>query len=237
MVAVVRESGLWRCRFTIETFDGDWAPGAAPIDVIECGNMLMHGGVSFLWQCALGLGGAGALAYLTNTTAAIGVGDATTAAVATQTDLQAVRSRTAWAASTAYAAGAFVRPTSVTDTNELVFECTTAGTSAATEPTWPTADAGTVTDGTVTWTGRKRKFRKGMDAGYPAHTDGTASANRTITLRATYGTTEANIDWQEVSVHNALASGAGRMLNRRTQAIGVKSSSVSRIVTATISID
>jgi hypothetical protein len=33
----------------------------------------------------------------------------------------------------------------------LVYQCTGAGTTAATEPTWPTAIDGTVADGTVTW--------------------------------------------------------------------------------------
>lgn len=56
--------------------------------------------------------------------------------------------RPAWAASTAYAAGAFVVPA---PENTHVYKCTTAGTSGATQPTWPTAAGGSVTDGTVTW--------------------------------------------------------------------------------------
>lgn len=57
-----------------------------------------------------------------------------------------------WAASTAYSVGDFVESTDPADL--LLFECTTAGTSASTEPTWPTTAAGTVTDSTVTWTAR-----------------------------------------------------------------------------------
>lgn len=38
--------------------------------------------------------------------------------------------------------------------NALLFEATVAGTSATTEPTWPTTVGGTVVDGTVTWTAR-----------------------------------------------------------------------------------
>lgn len=51
-----------------------------------------------------------------------------------------------WAAASAYSLGDLV----VGATG--VYECTTAGTSGATEPTWPTS--GTVTDGTVVWTFR-----------------------------------------------------------------------------------
>jgi len=58
---------------------------------------------------------------------------------------------TAWAASTAYSAGDVVHPTTL---NGYVYECTTAGTSGTTEPTWPTTPGDTVTDGGVTWTCR-----------------------------------------------------------------------------------
>lgn len=57
----------------------------------------------------------------------------------------------AWAASTAYALGDVRRPTT---RNGFVYEVTTAGTSAATEPAWPTTLGATVTDGTVVWTCR-----------------------------------------------------------------------------------
>lgn len=57
-----------------------------------------------------------------------------------------------WAESTAYAAGAFVRASSGTAVPR--FEATTAGTSGGSEPTWPVAAGGTVTDGSVVWTAR-----------------------------------------------------------------------------------
>jgi len=53
-----------------------------------------------------------------------------------------------WEAATAYALGDFVVPTTP---NGHYYQCTTAGTSDASEPTWPT-DGSTVTDGTVVWT-------------------------------------------------------------------------------------
>jgi hypothetical protein len=170
VTAVVRERGIWSCRFRIETFEGEWAPGAEPIAVVETDNMLMHIGVSYLWECALGRGGAGDLAYLT--AAAIGVGDGTAVAAATQTNLQGLT-----------------------------------------------------------------RFRKGMDTGYPEHTHGSAAANRTITLRTTLGTGEANFDHQEVGCFTSATDGSGTMLNRKVQAIGVKSNTVSRVITATVSID
>lgn len=55
----------------------------------------------------------------------------------------------AWAASTVYALGDTREPTV---DNALRYEVTVAGTSAASEPTWPTTGIGsTVVDGTVTW--------------------------------------------------------------------------------------
>lgn len=56
-----------------------------------------------------------------------------------------------WQASTAYSLEDKVRPT--TD-NGYWYECTTAGTSGGTEPTWGTTPGGTTTDNTVTWTCR-----------------------------------------------------------------------------------
>lgn len=56
------------------------------------GNLLMYGGVSCLWEALIGNGTTTAgqsLTYFSNARAAIGVGDSTTAAAATHTDLQA----------------------------------------------------------------------------------------------------------------------------------------------------
>ena len=56
-----------------------------------------------------------------------------------------------WEASTAYSVGDFVAPTTQ---NGKRYECTTAGTSDSSEPTWPTTAGGTVEDNTATWTCR-----------------------------------------------------------------------------------
>lgn len=56
-----------------------------------------------------------------------------------------------WTPSTAYASGDLI-VTAQSSNNGRIYRCTTAGTSGASAPTWPTTDGGTVTDGTVTWT-------------------------------------------------------------------------------------
>lgn len=56
-----------------------------------------------------------------------------------------------WTASTALAAGVFVLPTIQGD---YEYEVTTAGTTAATEPVWPTTSGSTVINGSVTFTAR-----------------------------------------------------------------------------------
>lgn len=64
------------------------------------------------------------------------------------------------AASTAYTLGNLVRPATV---NGYVYKCTTAGTTAATAPTFPTIPGSTVTDGTVVWTCQAGHNRAGRD--------------------------------------------------------------------------
>jgi hypothetical protein len=54
-----------------------------------------------------------------------------------------------WATLTAYTHGWIIVPTTA---NGHYYRCSTAGTSAAGEPSWPTGDGGTVGDGTVVWT-------------------------------------------------------------------------------------
>jgi len=64
-----------------------------------------------------------------------------------------------WASTTAYALGDFVVDTS------RVYECTTAGTSGGTAPSWPTTTGDTVTDGTAEWTDRG-EFAAVLDTDY-----------------------------------------------------------------------
>ena len=57
----------------------------------------------------------------------------------------------AWAASTAFSVGD-IRRASVEQPSSLFFRCSTAGTSASSEPGWPNMVGDTVTDGTCVWT-------------------------------------------------------------------------------------
>ncbi len=58
----------------------------------------------------------------------------------------------AWQASTNYALGDSVRPTT---RNNFVYEATAdSGSSGVSEPTWPTTPGNTVVDGGITWTCR-----------------------------------------------------------------------------------
>jgi hypothetical protein len=93
-----------RVHTKVEKFDGDWTSeqidaGAAgsPYEVVEDeGNLLLIGGVSLLFQYALGNGtatAAQALTYLNNGNARIGVGDSSTAEADTQTALQAATNK------------------------------------------------------------------------------------------------------------------------------------------------
>lgn len=102
--APAQDAVRWRAVWRVEKYDGDWtaeqiATGDAPrpYEVLEReGNLLMYGGVSCLWQMLIGNGTATAaqtLTYFNNANAQIGVGDSTTAAAATQTDLQAATNK------------------------------------------------------------------------------------------------------------------------------------------------
>lgn len=95
---------LWRVNVTLKKFDGDWTGeqidaglAPAPFEVIErVHNLLMYGGISNLWQCLIGNGtgtAAQTLTFFNNGNAYIGVGDSSTAAAATQTDLQAASNK------------------------------------------------------------------------------------------------------------------------------------------------
>ena len=57
----------------------------------------------------------------------------------------------AWAASTAFSVGD-IRRASTDQASGLFFRCTTAGTSASSEPSWPTDIGSTITDNTCVWT-------------------------------------------------------------------------------------
>lgn len=88
---------------------------------------------------------------------------------------------TAWAASTAYTTGRIVRPTTG---NGFLYRSTGAGTSAASEPTWPTTIGATVVDNGVTWTCVGRAIVQ-FDAADPSWTSSTITARYAVIYNRT----------------------------------------------------
>lgn len=80
------------------------------------------------------------------------------------------------------------------------------------------------------------KLRKAMDATYPQHTDATTSGAASIVFRSTFGTSDANWAWNEWGVFNSTTDGAGRMLNRKVESLGTKTSSATWQFTVTLTL-
>jgi len=79
------------------------------------------------------------------------------------------------------------------------------------------------------------KLRKGMDATFPTHTDSTGTAgSKNIVYKSTFATSDANYAWQEWGIFNAAA--AGRMLNRKVESLGTKTSAATWTLTITLSL-
>lgn len=99
--AAAPEGGLkhdpaqWLVHTEIKKYDGDFTAEQIdagetpdPFEVIQDeGNLLLIGGVSLLWELAIGNRAAGALEYLNNANARLGVGTSATAEADTQTAL------------------------------------------------------------------------------------------------------------------------------------------------------
>lgn len=68
-----------------------------------------------------------------------------------------VVAETAWQASTAYSEGDYVIPDG--SSTGLRYRCTSAGTSDASQPTWPSAAGETVNDGTCEWIAEHYAYR------------------------------------------------------------------------------
>lgn len=176
IVAGLHEEVRWRARWKVEKFHATEVAAhragllgeLAPYEVIEReGNLLTFGGASALWDL---LKGAGNVSAFNNANAHLGVGDSSTAAAATQTDLQAVAN----------------------------------------------------------------KFREPMDATFPTHTDGTIDGSDDIVFKSTFESGDANFAWNEWAVFNAAA--AGRMLNRKVESLGTKTSAGVWALTVTLSL-
>lgn len=79
------------------------------------------------------------------------------------------------------------------------------------------------------------KLRKALDASYPQHTDSVSVAgSKSVVFRATFAAADANFAWNEWGIFNA--SVAGRMLNRKQEALGTKPASATWVLTLTLSL-
>lgn len=80
------------------------------------------------------------------------------------------------------------------------------------------------------------KLRKAMDATYPMHTDATTSGAASIVFRSTFATGDANFAWQEWGVFNSAVDATGRMLNRKVESLGTKTSAATWQFTVTLTL-
>ena len=78
------------------------------------------------------------------------------------------------------------------------------------------------------------KNRQGQETSYPSHTDGVTSANDSCDWKSQWGTSQGNFAWQEWALFNAAS--AGRMLQRKVESFGTKSSSAIWTLTITLSL-
>ena len=112
----------WSCRWKLEKYHDDLNH---PYEVIEGeGNLLTYGGASILWQALIGA----APTYFSNANAHIGVGDSSTGAAATQTDLQAATNKLRKAMDATYPT--HTDGTGASSNAEIVFKSTFGSTEA-----------------------------------------------------------------------------------------------------------
>jgi len=72
------------------------------------------------------------------------------------------------------------------------------------------------------------RIRKAMDATFPSR------AANVVTFRSTFATGDANFQWNEWAIFNAVADGSGTMLNRSVVNLGTKTSAASWQLTSTL---
>lgn len=90
-----------------------------------------------------------------------------------------------WTATTSYASGTYVIPTtfdSISGQQGKIFK-SGGGTSSSSQPTWPTSEGGTVTDGSITWTEVSSLFQAGTFTA--AECTGTSYARVAVTANST----------------------------------------------------
>jgi hypothetical protein len=148
----------WKARIELRQYEGDWTgdeinAGAAEHALVGVerrkGNLLLNGGVSCLWQALMGNGTTTAgqsLTYFNNAQAAIAVGDSTTAAAATQTDMQASTNKVRLPMDTGY-------PSQSDGTSSGATTITFRGTAGTSVANWAWNEWG-VANSTTNGTGR-----------------------------------------------------------------------------------
>lgn len=80
------------------------------------------------------------------------------------------------------------------------------------------------------------KLRVAMDATYPVHTDGIVVGAATCVFKSTFATGQANWAWAEWGVFNSASAGTGRMLNRKVEALGTKTSASTWALTVSLTL-
>ncbi len=174
------------------------------VEKCENGKCLLNAGITKMWNIIIG----DDEAEYDNATSELGIGD---------------NAGATWEASTEYSLGDVVEPTTP-DGN--VYECTTAGTSGGTEPSWVTGEGNTTTDNTVTWTCHTKEANAAQDDLIGDNTTWKAMAatypqvsNQKVTFQAEFGSADANYAWEECGVRQ---TGANVLINRIVATKGTK---------------
>jgi hypothetical protein len=113
-----KESAKWQCRYTVSKYTEDigsfhgkpeeFQAVFSPYEVQNGqGNCLLNSGIDEIWDLVCG----DSANHFNNSGAQIGVGDSTTAAAATQTDLQAATNKTYKGMDTGYPASSSQKAT------------------------------------------------------------------------------------------------------------------------------
>ena len=106
-----------------------------------------------------------------------------------------------WQATHDYAIDTLVRPTASNANGHYYKVTTDAGSSAGTEPTWPTGSGATVVDGGITWTEQGINFAANEVVGVNYTDKGQALANKAVTSSGIVGKFDADdVNWANSTI-------------------------------------